>query len=361
MQKKADLSIVAAVLLIFSGGETQAETPATPIMVETISVKSTAAEQATFLTGEIRARVQSELSFRVGGRIVERLVEVGNTVKAGELLAKLDADEQKAEIGVAEANLASAQARQRLAELALVRQQNLLKTRVTTIAAFDQASEDIATSKEEVVAAIAQLDTARREFSFTDLRADADGVITARMAEVGQVAKATQPIFTLAKDGPRDGIFDVQEALYLRTLPQRELSFSLISAPQREFYGEVREISPTIDALTGTIRLKVNIGSDASFPLGAPIVAKFMAERRSVIEVPWSALSVTGRSPAVWVIDPTNMTASLREIEVGRHSTNLIEVADGLTIGELVVVQGGKFLSPGRAVTIKQQKHQVMP
>ncbi|WP_421407597.1 efflux RND transporter periplasmic adaptor subunit [Agrobacterium tumefaciens] len=355
MQTQVGLIVVATILLVAAVGESRADTAAKPIIVQAISIKPTTSAQIAFLTGEIRARVQSELSFRVGGRIVERRVEVGDTVKAGELLARLDAEEQEAEIAVAEANLRSAQARQRLAELAFQRQQNLLKTRVTTLAAFDQAKEDLATSKEEVVAAIAELDTARREYSFTDLRANADGVITARTAEVGQVAKATQPIFSLAKTGPRDGIFDVQEALFLRSLPRRDLSLSLISAPHKEFRGQVREISPTIDGLTGTIRIKVNIGDDPSLPLGAPIVGKFMAEERSVIEVPWSALSVAGRGPAVWIIDPANMTSSLREIKIGRHSTNSIEIADGLEMGELVVIEGGKFLSSGRAVIVRDE------
>ncbi|MEB2848044.1 efflux RND transporter periplasmic adaptor subunit [Endobacterium cereale] len=351
MQKSAGLMVLVATIVFAAGGK-KAHAAADPIMVQAISVESIKSSEVAYLTGEIRARIQSELSFRVGGRIVERLVEVGDAVKAGELLARLDAEEQKAEIAVAEANLQSAHARQRLAELALDRQQNLLKTRVTTLAALDQAKEDVATSKEEVVAAGAQLDNARREFSFTDLRADADGVITARTAEVGQVAKATQPIFTLAKNGPRDGIFEVQEAIFLRNQLQPHMFLSLISAPDRKFYGEVREVSPTIDGFAGTIKLKVNIGSDLTLPLGAPIVGEFITNQRVVMEVPWSAMSVDGRVAAVWVINPTDMTASLREIKIGSHSTTAVEIASGLSVGELVVVEGGKFLSPGRVVTL---------
>lgn len=354
MKRSAGFIFVALVIIAASLGGRIAKAAAEPIAVRAIPVKSILSSRVAFLTGEIRARVQSELSFRVGGRIVERLVEVGDTVKAGELMARLDAEEQEAEIAVAEANLESAKARQRLAELALDRQQNLLSTRVTTLAALDQAKEDVATSTEDVVAASAQLDNARRQLTFTDLRADADGVIIARTAEVGQVAKATQPIFTLAKDGPRDAIFDVQEALYLRNQPQRNLSLSLISTPDKEMRGEVREISPTIDGLGGTIRLKVDIGSDPALPLGAPIVGKFSSDERAVMEVPWSAMSVAGRGPAVWVVDPTSMTASLRQIKIGRHSTISIEIDDGLSVGELVVIEGGKFLSPGRAVLVNQ-------
>lgn len=353
MQRRAGFVVVAATLILVAAVGKVAGASVQPIVVQAISIKSIASAEIAHLTGEVRARVQSELSFRVGGRLVERLVDVGDRVRAGQLLARLDAEEQKAEIVVAEANLRSARARQRLAELALERQQNLLRTSVSTLAALDQAKEDIATSSEDVVAATAQLDNAGKEMSFTDLRADSDGVITARAAEVGQVAKATQPIFTLAKDGPRDGIFDVQESLYLRSVPKQDLPLNLISAPDRVILGSVREISPTIDGQAGTIRLKVDLGNDPMLPLGAPIVGRFTTNERTMIEVPWSALSVAGRDPAVWVINPRTMTASLRRVVIGRHSTTSIEIAAGLEVNELVVTEGGKFLSPGRAVILK--------
>lgn len=349
------VALAAAMAVLNGTFGSDAYAASKPIIVRAISVSPNNISQVTYLTGEVRARVQSELSFRVNGRIVARLVEVGDFVKAGDLLARLDAEEQEAEIAVAAANLLAAQARQRLAQLSVDRQESLLKTRVTTVAAVDQAKEDFVTSNEEVIAAAAQLDTARRELSFTELRADADGVITARTAEVGQVAKATQPIFNLAKDGPRDGIFDVQEALYLRHPPKRQLSLSLISDPGRQLQGQIREISPTIDPLKGTIRVKVNVGTDQSLPLGSSIVGRFTADGHAATEVPWSAMSFVGQIPAVWVVDPTTMIVQPREIAILRHSTQSVEVEAGLSAGELVVVEGTKFLSPGSTVVISHE------
>lgn len=355
MSKNLGFILITLSLTMLAVGRSRAEPqpPAPPIIVRAITVHSASTAEATYLTGEVRARVQSDLSFRVNGRIVERLVDVGDRVTAGDLLARLDAEEQKADVNVARANLDSAQAQLKLAELAFDRQQNLLRTRVTTKAAIDQAQEDLATSRENAVSATAQLDNARQELGYTELRADADGIITARNAEVGQVAKAAQPIFTLARNGQRDGVFDVQEALYLRYPPEQTLALSLINDPEREIIGTVREISPTIDNLTGTIRVKVDIGNEPDWPLGAPIVGAFKSPQRSTIEVPWSALTVVGDAPAVWIVDRASQTVSLREITIAKHATTSVEISSGITAGDTVIVEGGKFLSPDRAVVVK--------
>jgi RND family efflux transporter MFP subunit len=334
-------------------GKAESEPP--PIIVRAITIHPVSTAEATYLTGEVRARVQSDLSFRVNGRIVERHVNVGDKVKAGDLLARLDAEEQKADINVARANLESAEAELKLVDLAYIRQLNLIKTRVTTQAAIDQAKENLATSRENVISAAAKLDNAKQLFGYTELRADADGVITARNAEVGQIAKAAQPIFTLARKGELDGVFDVQETLYLQYLPADKLALSLISGPTREITGTIREISPTIDGLTGTIKVKVSLGEEQNWALGAPIVGAFKSPQRSTIEVPWSALTFDGDVPAVWSVDPVTQTVSLRRITIGKYGTSSVEVADGISVGDTVVVDGGKFLSPGRAVQVKSE------
>jgi len=324
-----------------------------PILVHAVPVAPTSSREVTYVTGEVRARVQSDLSFRVSGRVVERLVEVGDEVKVGDLLARLDAEQQEAEINIANANLEAARAKLRLAELSFERQGNLLRTRVTTQAAVDKAQEDLATSREDVVSATAQLDTAKRELTFTDLRAEVDGVITARNAEVGQVARATQSIFTLARTGPRDGVFDVQEILYLKDTPEQIVGVSLISMPTLEKQGVVREVSPTIDGLTGTIKIKVDLGDARNWPLGSPIVGAFTSPPRPSIEVPWSAMSTVAGAPAVWVVDPGSNTVSLKRITIGKHSTKSVEIAKGVAAGDIIVVDGSKFLAPGSSVVVR--------
>jgi len=347
--------LVAALLGIGSAALSSCEKQATnevkPRRVETVVVKAAPVAKTSSITGEISARVQSDLSFRVSGRIVERLVDVGASVKAGQALARIDAEEQKADLDVATANLQSAEAQQTQAQLAFDRQQNLFKTQVTTRADLDQAQEALLTAQGSVKSAQAQLDTARDALSYTELRADADGVITARNAEVGQVAQAAQRIFTLAHEGPRDAVFNVFESLYLGRKLENNVTVSLLSASSRKVDATVREISPTIDSSTGTIRVKVGLEGATDMPLGAPVVGSFRSVPQDTIELPWSAMASKGGEPAVWIVDPSSSSVSIRSVDVSNYETGRFAVRSGVSPGEIVVADGTKFLRPGEVVT----------
>ncbi|MBZ9792665.1 efflux RND transporter periplasmic adaptor subunit [Rhizobium sp. 3T7] len=331
--------------------EKQAASEAKPKRVETVVVKAMPVVETSSITGEVSARVESDLSFRVSGRIVERFVDVGAPVKAGQVLARMDAEEQKADLDVATANLQSALAQQTQAQLAFDRQQNLFKTQVTTRAALDQAQEELLTAQGSVKSAQAQLDTAQDALSYTELRADADGVITARNAEVGQVAQAAQLIFALAHDGPRDAVFNVFESLYLGRKLESKVGVSLLAASSHKMEASVREISPTIDSSTGTIRVKVGLEGAPDMQLGAPVVGSFGSIAEDAIELPWSAMASTGGQPAVWIIDPSSSSVSIRPIDVSGYETGRFAVRAGVSPGDIVVVDGTKFLRPGEVVS----------
>ncbi len=342
---------LGASAIALSSCEKQAESEAKPKNVETAVAKVTPLVENNAITGEISARVESDLSFRVSGRIVERLADVGSLVKRGQVLARMDAEEQKADLEVATANLQSALAQQTQAQLAFDRQQNLFRTQVTTRAALDQAQEALLTAQGSVKSAQAQLDTAQDALSYTELRADSDGVITARNAEVGQVAQAAQLVFTLAHDGPRDAVFNVFESLYLGRNLESQVAVSLLSSPSRKIEAPVREISPTIDPSTGTIRVKVGLEGAPDMQLGAPVVGLFRSVARDAIELPWSAMTSKSGKPAVWIIDPTSSSVSLHQIDVSGYETGRFAVRAGVSPGEIVVVDGAKFLRPGQVVT----------
>lgn len=330
--------------------EKQSASEAKPKNVEAVVAKVTPTVENNAITGEVSARVESDLSFRVSGRIVERLVDVGSSVKAGQVLARMDAEEQKADLGVATANLQSALAQQTQAQLAFDRQQNLFKTQVATRAALDQAQEALLTAEGGVKLAQAQFDTAQDALSYTELRADADGVITARNAEVGQVAQAAQLIFTLAHDGPRDAVFNVFESLYLGRNLENTVAVSSLSAPSHKIEASVREISPTIDPSTGTIRVKVGLEGTADMQLGAPVVGSFRSVAQDAIELPWSAMASKSGQPAVWIVDPASSSVSLHPIDVSDYETGCFAVRAGVSPGDIVVVDGTKFLRPGEVV-----------
>lgn len=330
-------------------------TAPTPRAVTVVVARSKALVQGGAITGEIRARVQTDLSFRTSGKIIERLVEVGETVKAGQLLARIDPEEQEAELDVAVANLQTADALEMQAQQTFERQRSLYKTQVSTRATFDDAEEALLTAQATKKSAQAQLDTARDSLSFTELRADADGVITGRSAEIGQVAQAAQVVFTLAHDGERDAVFDVVESVFLRGELDPHISINLLSDPAQTLDAKVREVSPTIDSKTGTAKVKVALSSDRIIPLGEPVVGSFRYRPRQVIQLPWSAIASRNGKPVVWIVDPQSSKVSVRPIEVSCYETGSLVVKEGLSAGDMVVTQGTRFLAPGETVSYQEE------
>jgi len=318
--------------------------------VETVVVASAPVSTTLSTTGEIRARVQTDLSFRVSGRIIERRVDVGERVEAGQVLARIDAEEQKADLEVAVANLQSAQAQQMQAQQAFNRQQNLFTTGVTTRAALEEAQEGLLTSQGTVKSAQAQVDTARDALAQTELKADADGIITARNAEIGQVAQAAQVVFTLAHDGPRDAVINADEAALLGGELENDIEVRLLSGGQA-IQAIVREVSPTIDTSTGTIRVKLALEDDPALRLGSPVVATARYKPINAMELPWSAMASSAGQAAVWVVNPDSRKVSLRPVEVSGYATGKFSVKAGLSTGDIVVANGTKFLTDGEVVT----------
>lgn len=319
--------------------------------VDVVVAKEEARAQVRTLTGEIQARVQSDLSFRVSGKIVERRVDVGVRVRAGQLLARLEAEEQQADLNIALANLQAAQAQQAQAQLTFDRQNRLFAARIVSRAVFDQAQEALLVAQGSTSLAQAEVETARDALSYTDLRADADGVITARKAEVGQVAQAAEGVFTLAHDGPRDAVFDVAETLFLGAEIEPTVTVTLLSHPIVIAEGDLREISPTIDPTVGTVRVKVGLNGEAAMPLGAAVAGAFHGETHRSIRLPWSAIASDEGKPAVWRVDRNTSTVSLQAIKIDDYETGSFTVTAGVSPGDIVVSVGTKLLRPEQIVS----------
>ncbi|GGI31079.1 efflux RND transporter periplasmic adaptor subunit [Bradyrhizobium guangdongense] len=321
-------------------------------LVRTMIVQPRDRQAAITLTGEVQARFHADLSFRVSGRVIARAVDVGAHVNRGDVLARLDPAEQQADVDAATAAVASAQAQLRVARATFERQKGLIASGFTTRTVYDQAEEGLRTTEGVLEAAKAQLGTARDALGYTVLRAEADGVITARSLEVGQVVPAAQPVFSLAQDGERDAVFEVYESVFLGQADGRRVTLALLSDPDVAATGEVREISPVIDPKSSTIRVKVSIENPpAQMTLGSAVAGTVKAKAQNEIALPWSALMAAGRKPAVWTVDPKTQTASLKPVTVGAYEAGQVLIKAGLDPGERVVVDGGKLLSLGQSVT----------
>jgi len=327
------------------------ENPPTAVQVEAAALADYA--PTIRLTGEIRPRVESDLSFRVGGRITERLVNVGDHVTADRVLARLDPQQQQATVTSAEAAVLSAKAVLRQATSSYERQKALLARGFTTQREHDQAQEAYRTAQASLADARAQLGAARDHLSDTVLRAGVAGLITARHAETGQVVQAAQTVFSIAQDGPRDAVFNVNESIFTREPADPAIALTLVSAPAVTATGAVREVSPTVDRVSGTVRVKVGLAqSPAAMTLGASVVGEGRFQSRKFVVVPWSALSSGSGRPAVWTVDPQTKAVSLQPITIEGFETGKVFVREGLQPGELVATGGAQFLRPHQVVAV---------
>ncbi|SEJ86190.1 efflux RND transporter periplasmic adaptor subunit [Pseudomonas sp. NFR16] len=334
------------------------ERPKEPVRprVQAQEVKTAEFAADVALTGDIQARVQTQLSFRVGGKIIQRSVDVGDRISAKQVLARLDPKDLQTNVDSAIAAEAAEQARVKQTAAAFVRQEKLLPKGYTSRSEYDSAQAALRSSQSALRAAQAQLANAREQLGYTALIADAPGIITARQAEVGQVVQATMPIFSLARDGERDAVFNVYESLFVNPPTDQPVEVTLLDNPKIKATGKVREVTPAVSAQTGTLQVKIALSSlPPGMELGSVVSAALSVPAKASVELPWSALTKglgdhLGQ-PAVWVVDEQNKV-SLRTVTVGRYLTGKVIIVDGLKNGEKVVVAGNQLLHPDMQVEL---------
>ncbi len=351
----------ALALVLLAAPLSACNDPATTVeraaFVRTEIVRPRDGQASLTLTGEVQARFSADLSFRVNGRVLARLVDVGAHVNVGDVLARLDPAEQQADLDAATAGVAAAESRLRVAKATFDRQTSLISSGFTTRVAYDQAQEQLRSAESTLETAKSQLGQAREALGDTELHARASGVITARNLEVGQVVQSAQSVFTLAQDGDRDAVFDVPESFFFGDVESRRVSLTLVSDPDVTAVGDVRELSPAVDPKSLTVRVKVAIQNPpAAMTLGSAITGTAGTKAAREIALPWTALMATGSKPAVWIVDPRTKTASLKPVSVAGYEARAVLIKGGLEAGDRVVVDGGKLLSSGQPVTYDEDR-----
>lgn len=347
------LAVGAALLLGACGRDNEAETPPLIRPVRTVTVEKQQGGQRVTLTGDVQAKDEAALAFRVSGRMIERSASVGDTVKAGQLVARLDPQNAQNTLRSAQAALAAAESQLVKTTNAFGRQDRLLGNGFTTRANHDAARNAMQAAQASVDDAEAQLKIANDNVDYTELRADAPGTVTARGAEPGEVVQAGQMILQLARQGGRDAVFDVPAAL-LRSAPADPIvTVTLTDDPTVTTTGRVREVAPQADPVTRTFRVRVGLDNPpAAMRLGSTVNGQVQLDSEATIEIPASALTALNGQPAVWVVDPAAQTVALRNIEVLRFSPASVAVASGLDPGEVVVTAGVQALHPGQKVRL---------
>lgn len=345
---------VAFISVVFLAGcqrdEEKAERPPRP--VKTVAVSFNPEDTFGSLVGEIRPRVETNFSFRQGGEVRERDVEVGDQVAVGAVLARLDAEDAQDALRKAEANLFSAQAQQQNAETERERQQQLYP-RTSTRQAFDAAIAQASMAQAGVDAAQAGIRIAQTNLENRVLKANAAGVVTAIGGEVGQVVGGGQMVVRVAQLGTRDAVFQVPEATIQTTGGDARVDVQLLSNPNAKATGTVREISPTADPVTRNFTVRIGLDSAPDdFRFGSAVRGTIRLSGQPAARLPMTALFSKDNQNAVWVVDATDKTTKLVPVEVHRFDTDDFLVTKGVATGDNVVVAGVQQLRPGMTVRL---------
>ena len=347
-------AVLAAVSLILAacGKEEQAAEPQ-PRPVRIVTVEASEAGAPITLTGRIEAKDEVNLAFRISGRLMENKLRQGDTVTPGEVVARLESQNELNTLRSAQAAVAAAEAQLTQARNHFERQDTLLGQGWTTRANHDQALKGQQAAQAQVDASDAQLKAAQDLVSFTELEADAPGVVTAVGPRAGAVVQAGQMIATLARKDGRDAVFDVP-AQVLRAAPaDGEIVVHLTSDPKIVAHGRVREVGPQADAVTRTFEVRVGlIDPPPEMLLGATVTGEMRTVAARVIDIPASALTRFNSQPGVWVVDPKTLTVSPRNVEVARFDPATVAVSGGLSDGEVVVTAGVQALHEGQKVRL---------
>lgn len=341
------LLIMALPLLLAACGK-DAEPPASVERpASTIVVGVAADDSGNVYSGEVHARYETVLGFRIGGKIVERLADAGAQVRKGQVLARLDA----ADTGLQES---AAMAQYRLAEEEMKRYRELREKGFVSQSALD--------AKETALkAASAQAGLARNQAAYTSLASDRDGVVSATFAEVGQVVSAGQPVLRVAQQGEREVTFSVPESRFssIKVGMPAEIELNATdSNAQSTVKGHVREISPAADPASRTYPVRVSFdAANARVALGMTARVRLKesannsAQRSSGFLIPLTAIFQQGDKPAVWIV-AADRSVSLRAVEVAAYRDDGALISGGIVAGERIVSAGVHKLSAGEKILI---------
>ena len=355
MTSKAGVALLVAALIL-GACEHKAATSAKLTTVHVTTVQLRDFDQTRALTGDIQSRLQSDLGFRVAGKVIARPVDVGTTVKQGDLLAQLDDQDQQNALKSAQADLVAAQAELTQTQVEAQRQRDLLAKGFTTKVRYDVAERNYRTARAHVDAANANVEIARDTLSYTILKADHDGIITAKGAEVGNVVAAGQMVVRLAQPGEKEAVFQVSGTRMQLASQIKAVEIALVENSTVTAEGQVRYISPGVDPVTRTYTVKIALpNAPSGMRLGASVIGRVKLPGELAADLPSSALFATKENtPAVWVVDRAASTVSLKPVTVVQVDTGRAIVSGGLMADELVVVGGGQKLRPGQKVSIKE-------
>jgi RND family efflux transporter MFP subunit len=329
----------------------QQPAPARPVLVASVHYGPQVADRS--FVGTIRPRIESDLGFRVAGKVSRRLVEVGAVVEAGQPLATLDeadltlqAEQAKAELGAATGVLAQASA-------AETRASELRQKGWSTDAQFDQAKASADEARARLNRAQQSVELTKNSLSYATLVADAPGVVTATLIEPGQVVASGQAAIRVARLAEKEVVVAIPETLLTRA-KSAEPRVSIWSEPGKEYVAKLRELAPSADPATRTYLAKFSIpgaGNEVQLGMTATLILSDAASER-VARLPLSALFDQGGGPSLYVVDSKSGAVTLKHVTVKAYETGNVLISGGVSEGASVVTLGVQKLDPGEKVKV---------
>ncbi|CAH0237523.1 MULTISPECIES: efflux RND transporter periplasmic adaptor subunit [Pseudomonas] len=348
------LLLLSAVVLL--GACSKEEAPPEPVRpVLSVEVKALNQENLGRFAGSIQARYESNVGFRVPGRIASRNVDVGAEVEKGALLATLDPSDQQNQLRSAQGDLARVQAQLINAQANARRQQELFNRGVGAQAQLDIAQTELKTTQASLDQARAAVNQAQDQLNYVELRTDHKAIVTAWNAEAGQVVTAGQQVVTLAQPDIKEAVIDLPDTL-VDDLPA-DVVFQVASQldPSITSTAIVREIEPQAQSATRTRRARLSLtDTPPGFHLGTAISVTLSSEIKPRLELPASALQEVDGKTRIWIVDPQTQTVAPREVSLISRTDDTVVVANGVKSGERVVSAGVNSLKPGQKVRVDE-------
>jgi multidrug efflux system membrane fusion protein len=351
--KTGKLSLAALASLIFLAAcskPVEKVEEVRPVRAMTLSAAN--ATSVAEFPGEVRARYESRLGFRVGGKIVARLVDVGSPVKHGQVLMRLDPQDLQLAQSQANSALQAAESNLELAKSEYARYKDLREKNFVSQAILDSKETAYRAAKASYEQASATLRTQRNQTGYGNLVADADGVVTGIDAETGQVVAAGTPVVRVARIGEKEIVISIPEDRVDMLRKIEHVTVHTWANPNEAFPGKLRELSPVADSATRTYTAKIALpNAPEEIRLGMSAYVTFNAASATpALKVPLSALVQSGNSTAVWVVDKG--AVRLAPVQLAGASGNDMLVASGITPGQTIVTAGVHLLKPGQKVTV---------
>ena len=350
---QSSVAMLAAMLLLAACEREQAAAPDPVRPVKVMRAEVKAPTRSVTYSGSVKARREATLGFRVGGKIVERLVNAGERVAPGSLLARLDRSDLTLSLASAAAALTGAKSQFAVAQSAYDRAASLAAKGFAAQATLDDRKLTLDQAKAAVDQARSAQEQADHASDYAELKSDVAGVVTSVVAEAGQVVAAGAPVVVVARDGEKEVAIAVPESEIRFFHVGGRFTGGLWADPDLARTGVVREIAGSADPTSRTFAIRVSLPDDPAIRLGetAAVTAEIPVETAGV-EAPLSALTERNGRPNLWIVDPKTRTVSPREVVAAGFSGDGVRIARGLEPGDLVVVAGAQFMTAGKSVLL---------